>query len=47
MGKVVPAGNVTFDPKTMSFDVEDYAAQPVRLTDVTPARAYRALNSTL
>lgn len=47
VGKVVPAGNVTFDPKTMSFDVEDYAAQPVRLTDVSSSKGVRALNSTL
>jgi len=47
VGKVVPAGNVTFDPTTMSFDVEDYAAQPVRLTDVSSSKGVRALNSTL
>jgi hypothetical protein len=47
VGKLVPAGNVTFDSKTMSFDVDNYAAQPVRLTDVTSSKGVRALDSTL
>ena len=47
VGKAVPAESVTFDSKTMSFDVDNYAAQPVRLADVISSKGVRALNSTL
>jgi len=47
VGKVVPAESVTFDPKTMSFAVDNYAVQPVRLADVISSKGVRALNSTL
>jgi hypothetical protein len=47
VGKIVPAGSVTFNPSTRSFDVDNFAAQPVRLTDVTSEKGTRALNSTL
>jgi hypothetical protein len=47
VGRIVPAGSVTFNPSTRSFDVDNFAAQPVRLTDVTSAKGARALNSTL
>ena len=47
IGKVVPAADVTFNKATLTFDVENYAAQPVRLSDVTSEKGVRALNSTL
>jgi hypothetical protein len=47
VGKLVPADSVRFDSKTMSFEVEGYASQPVRLADVTSEKNTRALNSTL
>jgi hypothetical protein len=47
VGKLVPADSVRFDSKTMSFDVENYAAQPIRLADVMSSKGVRALNSTL
>jgi hypothetical protein len=47
VGKVVPAEKVTFNPASMSYDVQDYAAQPVRLMDVRSGQGARTLNSTL
>ena len=34
VGKVVPASTVTYNKETRTFEVENYASQPVRLSDV-------------
>jgi len=34
VGKLAPAAKVTYNKKTQSFEIENYASLPVRLTDV-------------
>ena len=38
VGKLASAANVTFNEKTRSFEIENYASLPVRLTDVHAAK---------